>query len=618
MNLWKARPRVRGESKTIQDGKVWNTIKGVDGEKFFFRPGCEDEIRVGVTFSLGWFGRKTSNYGPSHSSGVMSFCIQNLLEAERYRAGNLILSGMPPGPHEATAEQLQHHLKIIVDDLIMLHEEGIIIKTPEYPNAMCKLCGFADHAHTVSPCPKCHVPQAALFSKRSLRNEYPPRDGEKHRQLCYEYAALETTKEKEIFFSKHGVRWTEFARLKYFVLVRYTVIDPMHNLLLSVAKTQWYTQWIKTNTLRADTGKFTRELFFIHDFLSSVLNLMQYEAPLWAGKLPQRVGEPAGGALTADEYKMAVTGPWAIIMPIVWERFLEEANNEYKAAMRKYKREGKSKGDAEPSPRMVEGEDEKFLRFAMAPKMIVGRSIQLDKLPRIKSLLQDYLLTYMEIYGSQDLKSNHHWAIHIPDQLVDYGSVYNFWAFLTEQLNKPLKNINSNNWTGGALEVSMMRGFHRNAAVDSAMYQGLSTDEGLASFELESSFIHLLVGQDTNTEALEFSVSRVKFGQLATRMKPMDDDTMRLGLLQYYNRKGPQVHLNPREQHGFQNTSYLLPYADVYDYALLDGRRITPTTRSTRNTAGSSIIQGKSVPSLSTGNPKSLAQKKPCCSWSHG
>lgn len=54
MNLWKARPCVPGESKTIHDGEVWKTIKGVDGESFFFGSGCEDEIRVGVTFSLDW------------------------------------------------------------------------------------------------------------------------------------------------------------------------------------------------------------------------------------------------------------------------------------------------------------------------------------------------------------------------------------------------------------------------------------------------------------------------------------------------------------------------------------------------------------------------------------
>ncbi|KAJ6561302.1 hypothetical protein B0H10DRAFT_1704476, partial [Mycena sp. CBHHK59/15] len=75
-----------------------------------------------------------------------------------YRAENLILHGMPPGPTAPTADQLQHHLKVVVDQLIILYEEGILIKTAEYPDgmfvrvalvgiiadhpAMCKLCGF--------------------------------------------------------------------------------------------------------------------------------------------------------------------------------------------------------------------------------------------------------------------------------------------------------------------------------------------------------------------------------------------------------------------------------------------------------------------------------------------
>lgn len=61
------------------------------------------------------------------------------------------------------------------------------------------------------------------------------------------------------------------------------------------------------------------------------------------------------------------------------------------------------------------------------------------------------------------MKPNHHWAVHIPDQILDYGPV---WAFLTERLNKVLKNLNSNNWSGGQLEVSMMREFHRHSRLD--------------------------------------------------------------------------------------------------------------------------------------------------------
>lgn len=75
----------------MQDSEVWKTIKGPDGKSFFLEGDCDAEIRLGVTFSLDWknclssmlshrsarFGRKTSNYGPSHSSGAMSFCVQN-------------------------------------------------------------------------------------------------------------------------------------------------------------------------------------------------------------------------------------------------------------------------------------------------------------------------------------------------------------------------------------------------------------------------------------------------------------------------------------------------------------------------------------------------------------
>ncbi|KAJ7811971.1 hypothetical protein B0H13DRAFT_1926379 [Mycena leptocephala] len=89
--------------------------------------------------------------------------------------------------------------------------------------------------------------------------------------------------------------------------------------------------------------------------------------------------------------------------------------------------------------------------------------------------------------------------------------------------------------------------------------------------------------------SLDLSHSRVKIGTLGMQMKRIENDVMRLGLFHYYNSDRQQVHLNPREQ-GSTNTTYLLPYADLYNYALLDGRRITPTTRATRNTAGSSLI----------------------------
>jgi hypothetical protein len=78
---------------------------------------------------------------------------------------------------------------------------------------------------------------------------------------------------------------------------------------------------------------------------------------------------------------------------------------------------------------------------------------------------------FFQLYGPKELKPNHHWAVHIPDQVLDYGPVYGFWSFLTKRLNKVLKNLNSNNWSGGLLEVSMVREFHRMAQLDGLVCQ---------------------------------------------------------------------------------------------------------------------------------------------------
>jgi hypothetical protein len=55
VNAWKTRMRIPGEMRCMQDGAVWSTIRGVDNELFFYGPGSEDEIRLGVTLSLDWY-----------------------------------------------------------------------------------------------------------------------------------------------------------------------------------------------------------------------------------------------------------------------------------------------------------------------------------------------------------------------------------------------------------------------------------------------------------------------------------------------------------------------------------------------------------------------------------
>ena len=44
-----------------------------------------------------------------------------------------MLCGLTPGPHELDADALQYFMKFFVDDLLMLYDDGIVVKTPAFP-----------------------------------------------------------------------------------------------------------------------------------------------------------------------------------------------------------------------------------------------------------------------------------------------------------------------------------------------------------------------------------------------------------------------------------------------------------------------------------------------------
>lgn len=60
-------------------------------------------------------------------------------------------------------------------------------------------------------------------------------------------------KDKQQLESKYGTRYSELMRLPYFNCVRFTVIDPMHNLFLGTAKNVMENVWLNhTKPLLSD------------------------------------------------------------------------------------------------------------------------------------------------------------------------------------------------------------------------------------------------------------------------------------------------------------------------------------------------------------------------------
>ncbi|KAG2045524.1 hypothetical protein BDR06DRAFT_978149 [Suillus hirtellus] len=166
--------------------------------------------------------------------------------------------GIMPGPKEFDSNQLQFFMKNYVGNLISLYENGIMVKTPNYPNG-CQVRMILVAS----------VGSEAIARKRDFAlgatSEFPPQYGEEHTKQAQEYLDL-NEKECEASFKLHSAHYFELSRLKYFDPVRMSVIDPMHSFLCSI---------------------ICCHCFFL------ICLFDQFEMPNWVGHLPEQVGSPA-------------------------------------------------------------------------------------------------------------------------------------------------------------------------------------------------------------------------------------------------------------------------------------------------------------------------------------
>ncbi|KAF7363429.1 hypothetical protein MSAN_00998700 [Mycena sanguinolenta] len=331
-SLNKAKARIPGVYKNIFDGKICQELPTADGSRFFF-PSDEavaaGELRIGVTMGVDWFSYLRSQISASHTSCPISYSLINLPKNLRYRAANLLLAGIMPGPKEANPDQCQRFLRPLINELLRLWKHGVIIATPKYPQgrlvrvalvavvcdkpAAHKLGGFGSHNHT-NFCTMCWITQGMKATPAAFQqNGFPARTDAEHRRLQSEYLKCTTKSARDAFVRKHATRWSELYRLPYFNLCEMIVIDPMHNLFLGVVKTHFYHIWVQLNVLRK-----TKELRSLHALLSKL------KLPAHLGRLPSCIGEPTGGSLTADQWLNFCTIVAPLIIPQLWQEYIPE------------------------------------------------------------------------------------------------------------------------------------------------------------------------------------------------------------------------------------------------------------------------------------------------------
>ncbi|PBK83819.1 hypothetical protein ARMGADRAFT_1048366 [Armillaria gallica] len=164
----------------------------------------------------------------------------NLPPHLHYRMENIFLVGVIPGPRKPALDQINHLLKLLIDDLVQGWEEGFYLsQTPAYPDGRLVRCALvpiiADlpAARRISGFPSFHARcwcsecKLALDDAENLQFDAWPNDS--------------NTREK--LFNRHQVRWLEFLCLPYWDPTRFITIDSMHGFYLGLFQRHIHKIW---------------------------------------------------------------------------------------------------------------------------------------------------------------------------------------------------------------------------------------------------------------------------------------------------------------------------------------------------------------------------------------
>ena len=236
----------KGLAQDIWDGSTLQEFKGPDGKRLFMdSPHGEARLVFGLNED-GFIPHGASNSHKQHAVGGMYLVCYNLPPDIRYDVENVFLVGIIPGPTEPSKDQMNHVLRPLVDDLLILWLDGIYLtQTPRFPHgrlvraaliplicdlpAARRVSGLGSHSFKLF-CSECKL------LKRDINNldssQWPPRNQEEHIKHAEAWKHAETEPKQKAYFDRHGVRWSELLRLPYWDPTRYIVIDTMHGFYL--------------------------------------------------------------------------------------------------------------------------------------------------------------------------------------------------------------------------------------------------------------------------------------------------------------------------------------------------------------------------------------------------
>jgi hypothetical protein len=244
------------------DAEFLRTFQGPDGQTLFADV-PDGEARLAFTLCIDFFATEGMKIrGPHTSVGIIAMACLNLPIDIRYKPENMYLVGIVPGEKEPSLTQLNHYIELIVTDLLEAWSTGIrLSRTAMFPAGrliraalaavVCDLPAARQTSALASYnamifCSRCDcwdrrgkngkiIKGWKALRGRSDHECWKRRSRDQMHQAAIAWRDARSTHERNVLFSKNGVRWSPLWKLPYWDPTRQLVVDSMHCLLEGVA-----------------------------------------------------------------------------------------------------------------------------------------------------------------------------------------------------------------------------------------------------------------------------------------------------------------------------------------------------------------------------------------------
>ena len=401
----------------VYDGSIWRDFLKYKGKDFLNAP-----RNLAFAINVDWFQPfKRRN---DRSVGVIYLVLLNLPREERFKWENIIVAGIVPEMSKEP-KSLNTFLAPIVDELqafwkgvklttsqstIPLTYRGALLLASADLPAVRKLCGFKGHsAHR--GCSKCFKYFPGSFGeKRDCsgfdRDMWPPRHNDSHRMHAEMLRKASTKSKHEALATKYGIYYSCLLQLEYFDAVRFTAIDPMHNLFLGTAK-HVFKLWVKKKLLSKKDLKVLEE------------RINSFDVGTGIGRLPHRIASNYGG-YTASQWKN-----WTLIYSMFCLKDL-----------------------------LPEAHLRCWQTFVLACQYLCSPVLSKTDILKADLLFVKFGERFEKLYGKKTVTTNMHLHCHLKECVIDCGPVHAFWCFSFERFNGILGAMHMN---GRSIEVQLMR-----------------------------------------------------------------------------------------------------------------------------------------------------------------